>query len=272
VTIARARRLRYGRRTMTQKDQAHAAASTHFGYETVTESEKQDRVDAVFARVARRYDLMNDLMSGGLHRLWKDALVNWLMPPRTGRNWTALDVAGGTGDIAFRIAGAAPAARVAVLDINREMLAVGRERAAKRKLDDRISFAEGDAEALPVGDKAVDAYTVAFGIRNVTRIDQALAEARRVLKPGGRFLCLEFSPVDMPVLDRLYDLYSFNVIPTMGRVVTGDADSYRYLVESIRRFPDRETFAEMIREAGFSRVSWRALSGGITVMHSGWRL
>lgn len=257
---------------MTRQPYDTSAGRTHFGFESVPESEKQVRVDEVFSRVARRYDVMNDLMSGGMHRLWKDALVSWLMPPRSGPTWKVVDVAGGTGDVAFRIAEASPVAEVTVVDVNPDMLAVGRQRAEERRLDDRVSFREGNAEMLDLPDRSVDACTIAFGIRNVTRIDQALAEAHRVLKPGGRFLCLEFSPVDMPILDRLYDLYSFNVIPPMGRIVTGDADSYRYLVESIRRFPDRETFADMIRNAGFSRVAWRALSGGIAVMHSGWRI
>ncbi len=248
---------------------------THFGFETVAEPEKQGRVDQVFDRVARRYDLMNDLMSGGLHRLWKDAMIAWLSPPRTagtrGTGYSVLDVAGGTGDIAFRIAEASPGADITVLDINPNMLAVGEARAEKRDLTDQLTFVEGNAEATGLPDRAFDAYTIAFGIRNVTHIDRALADAYRVLKPGGRFLCLEFSQVEMPMLDRIYDIYSFNAIPTMGRVVAGDAESYRYLVESIRRFPDRETFADMIRDAGFSRVKWRALSGGIAVLHSGWR-
>ncbi|MEJ8572672.1 bifunctional demethylmenaquinone methyltransferase/2-methoxy-6-polyprenyl-1,4-benzoquinol methylase UbiE [Microbaculum marinum] len=244
---------------------------THFGFQTVPDSEKQGRVDAVFDRVARRYDLMNDLMSGGLHRIWKDAMIAWLSPPRTGAGWSVLDVAGGTGDIAFRIAEAAPASEVTVLDINPNMLDVGQARARKRGLADRLTFVEGNAEDTGLPDGAFDAYTIAFGIRNVTHIDAALEEAYRVLKPGGRFMCLEFSQVEMPLLDRIYDLYSFNAIPAMGRIVAGDAESYRYLVESIRRFPDRETFADMIRDAGFSRVQWRALSGGIAVLHSGWR-
>ena len=248
-----------------------ATRDTHFGFETVPDSEKQGRVDAVFDRVARRYDVMNDLMSGGLHRLWKDAMIAWLAPPKVGAGWSVLDVAGGTGDIAFRIAEAAPAAEITVLDINPNMLDVGRARAEKRGFADRLDFVEGNAEDTGLPDCAFDAYTIAFGIRNVTHIDRALEEAYRVLKPGGRFLCLEFSQVEMPMLDRIYDFYSFNAIPTMGRIVAGDADSYRYLVESIRRFPDRDTFADMIRDAGFSRVQWRALSGGIAVLHSGWR-
>ncbi|TCT12005.1 demethylmenaquinone methyltransferase/2-methoxy-6-polyprenyl-1,4-benzoquinol methylase [Tepidamorphus gemmatus] len=251
---------------------ADDARDTHFGFRSVPEAEKQGHVDAVFDRVARRYDLMNDLMSGGLHRLWKDALIAWLAPPKTGAGWSVLDVAGGTGDIALRIAEAAPAAEITVLDINPNMLDVGEARARKRGLAGRLTFVEGNAEEIGLPDQAFDAYTIAFGIRNVTHIDRALAEAYRVLRPGGRFLCLEFSPVDMPMLDRIYDLYSFNVIPAMGRLVAGDAEPYRYLVESIRRFPDRETFAGMIEAAGFSRVSYRCLSGGIAVLHSGWRI
>ncbi|WP_425256238.1 bifunctional demethylmenaquinone methyltransferase/2-methoxy-6-polyprenyl-1,4-benzoquinol methylase UbiE [Microbaculum marinisediminis] len=260
-------------RAMTRRGtDASMARDTHFGFESVREDEKQGKVDAVFDRVARRYDLMNDMMSGGLHRLWKDAMIAWLNPPRGGAGWSVLDVAGGTGDIAFRIAEAAPAAEITVLDINPNMLDVGAARAEKRGLADRLTFVEGNAEDTGLPASSFDAYTIAFGIRNVTHIDLALKEAYRVLKPGGRFLCLEFSQVEMPMLDKIYDLYSFNAIPAMGRIVAGDADSYRYLVESIRRFPDRETFADMIREVGFERVQWRALSGGITVLHSGWRI
>jgi demethylmenaquinone methyltransferase / 2-methoxy-6-polyprenyl-1,4-benzoquinol methylase len=260
------------RAMMRRGTPAGHSRDTHFGFQSVREDEKQGRVDAVFDRVARRYDLMNDLMSGGLHRLWKDAMITWLNPPRNAAGWSVLDVAGGTGDIAFRIADAAPHAEVTVLDINANMLDVGAARAEKRGLDERITFVEGNAEETGLPDREFDAYTIAFGIRNVTHIDAALEEAYRVLKPGGRFLCLEFSPVDMPMLDRIYDLYSFNVIPAMGRIVSGDADSYRYLVESIRRFPDRDGFADMIAEAGFERVQYRALSGGIALLHSGWRL
>jgi demethylmenaquinone methyltransferase/2-methoxy-6-polyprenyl-1,4-benzoquinol methylase len=200
-------------------------------------------------------------------------MINALNPPRNDASFALLDVAGGTGDIAFRAAKAAGAGfRATVCDINSEMLAVGRERAVARHLDDRVSFVEGNAEALNFPDRTFDAYTIAFGIRNVPRIDLALGEAFRVLRPGSRFLCLEFSTVDVPGLDRIYDLFSFKVIPPLGRAVTGDADSYQYLVESIRKFPRPNAFAEMIRAAGFSRVSWQSLSGGIVVLHSGWRL
>jgi demethylmenaquinone methyltransferase / 2-methoxy-6-polyprenyl-1,4-benzoquinol methylase len=247
--------------------------TTHFGYRDVPLGDKQTLVNDVFHSVASRYDLMNDLMSAGLHRVWKDIMINALNPPRSDAPFALLDVAGGTGDISFRAAKAAGSGfRATVCDINSDMLAVGRERAAKNHLDDRVDFVEGNAEALAFPDRAFDAYTIAFGIRNVPRIDLALREAHRVLKPGGRFLCLEFSTVDVPGLDRLYDLFSFKVIPPLGRMITGDADSYQYLVESIRKFPKPGAFAEMIGGAGFSRVTWRSLSGGIVALHSGWRL
>jgi demethylmenaquinone methyltransferase/2-methoxy-6-polyprenyl-1,4-benzoquinol methylase len=247
--------------------------TTHFGFRDVPLEDKQTLVNSVFHSVAQRYDLMNDLMSAGLHRVWKDIMINTLNPPKSGSPFALLDLAGGTGDIAFRAAKAAGEGfRATVCDINPDMLAVGRERAAARHLDDRVSFVEGNAEALTFPDRAYDAYTIAFGIRNVPRIDLALSEAFRVLKPGGRFLCLEFSTVDVPGLDRLYELFSFKVIPPLGRAVTGDAESYQYLVESIRKFPRPSAFAEMIRTAGFARVSWQTLSGGIVALHSGWRL
>ena len=244
---------------------------THFGDETVPLRDKQGRVDEVFRSVARRYDLMNDLMSGGLHRAWKSALVTRLNPSRT-RPFHALDVAGGTGDVAFRVLDAGgPRTRVAVLDINGAMLAVGRERAAGRR-EGSLDWIEGNAGALPFASRTFDAYTIAFGIRNVPRIATALAEARQVLKPGGRFLCLEFSKPDMPGLDALYDAYSFWVIPALGRAVAGDSESYRYLVESIRRFPTRAAFARMIADAGFQRVTHRPMTGGIVAIHSGWKI
>jgi demethylmenaquinone methyltransferase/2-methoxy-6-polyprenyl-1,4-benzoquinol methylase len=244
-----------------------------FGFREVGLDEKQGLVDRVFERVAPRYDLMNDLMSGGLHRLWKDALVSRLAPPRKPRRpYQVLDVAGGTGDIAFRIANRSEGAQVTVADINGEMLAVGRDRAAARRLGRAVTFVEANAEDLPFAGGRFDAVTIAFGIRNVPRIDLALAEAHRVLKPGGRFLCLEFSAVDVAGLDRIYDLYSFNVIPRLGGIVAGDADSYRYLVESIRKFPNQARFAAMIERAGFERVAVDNLSGGIAAIHSGWKL
>jgi demethylmenaquinone methyltransferase/2-methoxy-6-polyprenyl-1,4-benzoquinol methylase len=216
---------------------------------------------------------MNDLMSGGLHRAWKDDLVTALNPPRGAGPFHLIDVAGGTGDVAFRaVAAGGSGTRVTVVDINAEMLSVGRERAFERGLDDAVAFVEGNAEALPLPDRTFDAYSIAFGIRNVPRIEAALAEAHRVLRAGGRFVCLEFSTVDVPGLDALYDLYSFNVIPTLGRIVADDADAYRYLVESIRRFPRPQAFADMMQAAGFRRVSFRPMSGGIVALHSGWRL
>jgi demethylmenaquinone methyltransferase / 2-methoxy-6-polyprenyl-1,4-benzoquinol methylase len=246
---------------------------THFGYRQVPLADKQALVDDVFHSVASRYDLMNDLMSGGLHRAWKDVLANTVNPPKSNRPFKLLDVAGGTGDIAFRVAQAGGAGtRATVLDINADMLAVGRTRALDRGYDDVVTFVDGNAEALPFPERSFDAVTIAFGIRNVPRIDAALKEAFRVCRTGGRFLCLEFSSVDVPGLDALYDLYSFNVIPTLGRMVTGDAEAYRYLVESIRRFPHPEAFAQMMRDAGFSRVSFDRMAGGIVALHSGWRL
>jgi demethylmenaquinone methyltransferase / 2-methoxy-6-polyprenyl-1,4-benzoquinol methylase len=243
-----------------------------FGARQVPLDDKQALVDDVFRSVARRYDLMNDLMSFGLHRAWKDALVTAVNPPKN-RPFALLDIAGGTGDIAMRVVAAGGGdSRATVCDINPEMLAVGRERAEARGLAGALSFAEANAEALPFADRSFDAATIAFGIRNVPRVDTALAEAFRVLKIGGRFVCLEFSAVAMPGLGALYDLYSFNVIPALGRAVVGDAHSYRYLVESIRRFPKPEVFAEMMRAAGFARVSHRLMSGGIVALHSGWRL
>ena len=258
--------------------------NTHFGFQQVALGDKQARVDDVFHNVARRYDLMNDLMSGGLHRAWKSTLVSALNPPKArgssigsgaldSRPFALLDLAGGTGDVAFRAIDAGGAdLQVTVVDINADMLDVGRARAAERGFDDVVTFVEGNAEALPFPDRSYDAVTIAFGIRNVPRIDAALKEAHRVLRIGGRFLCLEFSTVDVPGLDALYDFYSFNVIPTLGRAVTDDADAYRYLVESIRRFPRPEAFAEMMRDAGFARVSFQRMTGGIVALHSGWRL
>jgi demethylmenaquinone methyltransferase / 2-methoxy-6-polyprenyl-1,4-benzoquinol methylase len=257
-----------------------------FGYRRVPVGEKQALVSDVFRSVAGRYDLMNDLMSFGLHRAWKDALVTAINPPKN-RPFVLLDAAGGTGDIALRVITAGGAqTRAIVCDINPDMLAVGRERARRRvaslltprateeqaDIADRITFTEANAEALPFADRTFDAVTIAFGIRNVTRIETALSEAFRVLKIGGRFLCLEFSAVDVPVLQPLYDFYSFSVIPALGGIVAGDAQSYRYLVESIRRFPKPQEFAAMMRAAGFARVSHRRISGGIVALHSGWRL
>ncbi len=249
-----------------------------FGFRDVPEAEKEGLVREVFSSVAARYDLMNDVMSVGVHRIWKDAMVEYLNPQP---GWKTVDVAGGTGDIAFRIVEMARArslqgrggddAAVTVCDINEQMVGEGKRR-AETKGEGAITWTVGDAEALPIPDASVDAYTIAFGIRNVTHIDKALSEARRVLKPGGRFLCLEFSQVDVPGLDTIYDAYSFKLLPKMGAWVAGDAESYRYLAESIRRFPTREKFAGMIRDAGLSQVKVRVLSGGIAAMHSAWKI
>ena len=251
---------------------AEAGEETHFGEQTVPLGDKQRLVDGVFHSVARRYDLMNDLMSGGVHRAWKDALVTAVNPPKKDRPFALLDVAGGTGDIAFRVVAAGGAGTQAtVCDINEDMLAVGRERAAEHGLDN-VGFAPGNAEDLPYGDRGFDCVTIAFGIRNVPRIERALAEAYRVLRIGGRFLCLEFSSVDVPGLDALYELYSFQVIPRVGQAVTGDREAYQYLVESIRKFPKPKAFARMIEAAGFRRVSATPMTGGVVALHSGWRL
>ena len=246
---------------------------THFGYQSIPLEEKQGRVDDVFHSVARRYDLMNDVMSAGLHRAWKDALVTAVNPPKSTRPFKLLDLAGGTGDIAFRVVDAGgPNTHVTVCDINAEMLAVGAERAEKRGLEGLVAFEQGNAEELGYADRTFDCATIAFGIRNVPRIERALSEAYRVLKIGGRFLCLEFSAVDVPGLDRLYELYSFQAIPRIGAMVTGDREAYQYLVESVRKFPRPKIFAGMIERAGFRRVSFRPLSGGIVALHSGWKL
>ena len=247
---------------------------TAFGFSKVGSGEKQPLVNDVFHSVAGRYDTMNDFMSVGMHRLWKDAMISSLAPPRgDDRQWRTIDVAGGTGDIAFRIVERGGAkVHTTVFDINGSMLEVGRERAQKRGLADKLDFVEGNAEVLPFEDNSFDAYTIAFGIRNVPRMDYALKEAYRVLKPGGRFLCLEFSEVDVPMLDKFYERWSLDVIPRIGQAVTGDKESYQYLVESIRKFPNQDKFAAIISEAGFSRVSFRNYSGGITALHSGWKL
>src|ERR1700734_2719790 len=251
---------------------AAAGDQTHFGQRSVRLDEKQGLVNDVFRSVATRYDLMNDLMSFGLHRAWKDALVAKVRPSLT-RPFAHVDVAGGTGDIALRVAKAGgPLTEVSVVDVNGDMLRVGEKRAARRAFSKRMTFIEGNAEALPLPDTRFDAYTIAFGIRNVPRIEDALKGAYRVLKRGGRFLCLEFSRVDLPVMDRLYDAYSFTAIPALGKVVTGDGAAYRYLVESIRKFPPPERFAEMIAAAGFARGDFTRMSGGVVAIHSGWKL
>jgi len=248
---------------------SETSGEADFGYRRVKAEEKARLVRQVFDSVADRYDLMNDLMSGGIHRLWKAELVD-LLAPRAGQR--LLDVAGGTGDIARRILARAGAAAVTVCDINERMLRRGRDRAIDAGRLSGIAWVCGDAEALPVADASVDGYTIAFGLRNVTRIDEALAEARRVLRPGGHFLCLEFAPVDTPVLNRLYDLYSFAVLPVLGQMVAGDREAYQYLAESIRRFPPQQELARRMAAAGLEQVSVRSLTGGIAALHSGWRL
>ena len=243
--------------------------TTHFGERVVREDEKAGLVHGVFSSVASKYDIMNDVMSGGIHRLWKDAMMDWLAP-RDGQR--LLDVAGGTGDIAFRFLRRAPGATAVVTDMTEPMLIEGRKRAEAETFAGRLDWVTGDAMALPFEDASFDVYTISFGIRNVTRIEDALNEAYRVLKPGGRLMVLEFSQLPNDGLQRLYDLYSFNVIPRMGQAIAGDRESYQYLVESIRRFPDQESFAQMIRNAGFEQVKYRNLSMGIAALHSGWKL
>jgi len=257
---------------MDRPDPTHDE-DTHFGFSEVRTAEKQGLVDDVFHKVASRYDLMNDLMSGGLHRAWKAAMVTAIALPKAARPFKMLDVAGGTGDIAFRaLKQGGAGVDVTVLDINGAMLAVGKERAAARRLGQRVEFVRGNAEELPFPDRSFDAVTIAFGIRNVPRIPKALKEMRRVLKPGGRALVLEFSTVDVPGLDKVYDAFSFRVIPQLGKLVAGDAEPYQYLVESIRRFPDAATFAEMMREAGFEQVTATPLTGGVAALHLGFRI
>jgi demethylmenaquinone methyltransferase/2-methoxy-6-polyprenyl-1,4-benzoquinol methylase len=243
-----------------------------FGFRRVAEAEKSGLVRQVFDSVAPKYDLMNDLMSAGVHRLWKAALIDLIAPRRSQK---FLDVAGGTGDIAFRIVEQLKGetlSPVTICDINAEMLAVGRDRAIDRGLLSGVTWSCGDAEALPFSDAHFDVYTIAFGLRNVTHIDAALKEARRVLKPGGRYVCLEFSRVVLPGVDKLYDAYSFSVLPALGQMIAGDRAAYQYLAESIRKFPDQESLCEKMRAAGFGQVSYRNLSGGIAALHSGWRV
>lgn len=246
-----------------------------FGEREVPEAEKSGLVRGVFTSVAKNYDLMNDLMSAGVHRLWKDEMVSWLRPRPGSR---ILDVAGGTGDIAFRTLDRMERDRmdgggeVVVCDLTEDMLRVGRDRAIDKGRLHGLAWVCGNAETLPVKARSMDAYTIAFGLRNVTHIEAALAEAYRVLRPGGRFLCLEFSQVVIPALSELYDLYSYNVLPRLGELVARDRESYQYLVESIRRFPPQDELAAMMQTAGFERVSYRNLSAGIAAIHSGWRL
>ncbi len=245
------------------------SATTHFGFQTVKESEKASMVKGVFDSVAGQYDLMNDVMTVGIHRSWKNSLIDSLNPRP---DMKLLDMAGGTGDIGFRFLDACPDGHVTICDINAEMLRVGQRRAIQAGYDARADFICGDAMHLPFPDKSMDAYTIAFGIRNVTRIDEALTEAYRVLKPGGKFLCLEFSPTVVPILQKGYDAYSYNVMPKMGELIANDRDSYQYLAESIRRFPTPAKFETMIKTAGFSRVSHRTMTAGFVAIHNGTRI
>ena len=241
-----------------------------FGYDEVSPAEKTQRVGAVFSSVAAKYDVMNDAMSGGMHRLWKDRLVR-RVKPQPGE--AILDMAGGTGDIAFRMAAAG--ADVTVSDINQDMLDVGIERAPKKMGDrglDSLVWSQQNAEKLSFPDRFFDVYTIAFGIRNVTRIDLALAEAHRVLRYGGRFYCLEFSTTEWPGFKEAYDLYSHKLVPKLGQAIAGDGESYRYLIESIRRFPPMREFESMIRAAGFAQTRVEPLLGGLVAIHSGWKV
>ena len=243
--------------------------TTHFGFQTVAEDEKAGKVHGVFTNVASKYDVMNDVMSVGIHRVWKDAMMDWLAP----RNGVKLlDVAGGTGDIAFRFLKRAPGAQATVLDMTESMLIEGQKRAEAEQMAEKLDWIVGDAMALPFEDNSFDVYTISFGIRNVTRIGDALSEAFRVLKPGGRLMVLEFSQIPNPMLQAAYDAYSFNVIPRMGQIIAGDRDSYQYLVESIRQFPDQDTFLGMVRDAGFGNTKYRNLTLGVAALHSGWKI
>ena len=242
---------------------------THFGFETINENEKAGRVQGVFNSVASKYDVMNDVMSLGVHRIWKDMMMDWLAP-QAGQK--LLDVAGGTGDIAFRFLERSDFGHATVLDLTSSMLAEGRSRAEAKQMINEIDWVVGDAMNLPFEDNVFDVYTISFGIRNVTRPQEALKEAYRVLKPGGRIMVLEFSQIPVPLGQWFYDRYSFNLIPKMGELIANDRSSYQYLVESIRKFPDQETFLGMVEAAGFENAKYRNLSLGIACLHSGWKI
>jgi demethylmenaquinone methyltransferase/2-methoxy-6-polyprenyl-1,4-benzoquinol methylase len=243
--------------------------TTHFGFQTVPESEKASKVQGVFGSVASKYDIMNDVMSMGIHRIWKDAMMDWIAP-RAGQR--LLDVAGGTGDISFRFLKRAGYGHATVCDLTEPMLVEGRKRAEADQMADQLNWVVGDAMALPFDDNTFDVYTISFGIRNVTRPQDALNEAYRVLKPGGRLMVLEFSHIPNDMMQWMYDKYSFNFIPTMGKIIANDRDSYQYLVESIRKFPDQDTFLNMVRAAGFENAKYRNLTMGIACLHSGWKI
>ena len=245
------------------------SAHTHFGYQNVPEENKSGLVKEVFNNVSSKYDVMNDLMSVGIHRVWKNTLINWLAPKE---NQNLLDVAGGTGDIATRFLNHAKNGNATILDMTESMLQEGTKRITNSSLSSRMRWVVGDAMTLPFKKNTFDIYTISFGIRNVTKIDKALSEAFRVLKPGGRIMILEFSKLPNPMMQKAYDLYSFNVIPKIGEIVAGDKDSYQYLVESIRKFPDQVSFANMITEAGFENVKFRNLTFGVAALHSGWKI
>ena len=249
--------------------QDHVDQTTHFGFETVNATKKAGKVQGVFKSVAAKYDVMNDVMSIGIHRIWKEAMMDWLAP-RCGQ--TLIDVAGGTGDVSFKFLNRAGSGHSTVLDLTENMLIEGRKRAEASEMEQSLDWLVGDAMALPFSDNSFDVYTISFGIRNVTRPEGALSEAFRVLRPGGRLMVLEFSQIPVPLVQKAYDLYSFNIIPAMGKMIANDRDSYQYLVESIRKFPDQETFLNMIRGAGFENVSYRNLSLGIAALHSGWKI
>ena len=242
---------------------------THFGFSTIKEHEKAAKVRGVFDTVADKYDVMNDMMSLGIHRLWKDAMMDWLMPQDRKK---LLDVAGGTGDIAFRYLQQAKAAHATVCDMSEAMLQKGQRRAEAQDLSGHLKWVVGDAMALPFVDNSFDVYTISFGLRNVTRPQQALEEAYRVLRHGGRLMVLEFSQIPYPMIQKAYDLYSFNVIPALGQWMAGNRDSYQYLIESIRRFADQENLLSMVQNAGFENASYRNLSLGIACLHSGWKI